>query len=294
MDQQAVEQYIQQALASQEQRYGQTIEALKAEISNLKSSIIENFLNRPMPTPKPKLPDIAKFDGTSTMWAVWHPEIKAKLRIDGEAFGDEKEGGKFWYLYGRLDTKVQELVAPQLAQAEETQSFDHQVLLNQLSRLGDDPNARRNAEEKLQSSKMYSDETVNAFLARFERKLYKAQANKWSDAAKISLLRRQLNSHTKTLLRTQVNEPEDYDGFIKLLQRLDNKHYISPAVQHSGQSQRPSKTGDPMDLSAVAGVGALTYHNEDDEEDVEEDTEEESNIRLLYNHKTGKFQKVRI
>lgn len=37
MDQQAVEQYIQQALASQEQRYGQTIEALKAEISNLKS-----------------------------------------------------------------------------------------------------------------------------------------------------------------------------------------------------------------------------------------------------------------
>lgn len=139
---------------------------------------------------------------------------------------------------------------------------------------------------------MYSDETVNAFLARFERKLYRAQANKWSDAAKISLLRRQLNSHTKTLLRTQVNEPEDYDGFIKLLQRLDNKHYISPAVQHSGQSQRPNKTGDPMDLSAVAGVGALTIHNEDDEEDVEEDTKEESNIRLLHNHKTGKFQKV--
>jgi len=68
-----------------------------------------------MPIPKPKLPDIAKFDGTSTMWAVWHPEIKAKLRIDGKAFGDEKEGGKFWYFYGRLETIIRSSSAPEPA-----------------------------------------------------------------------------------------------------------------------------------------------------------------------------------
>lgn len=104
--------------------------------------------------------------------------MKAKLRIDGKALGDDKNGGQFWYLYGRLETKVQQLVAPQLAQAEESQIFDHKTLLDQLSRLCDDPNAKRNAEEKLQSLKMFNDEPVNAFLARFERQLYFLQANR--------------------------------------------------------------------------------------------------------------------
>ncbi len=71
------------------------------------------------------------------------------MRIDGEAIGGPE--AQFFYLYGRLEGKVQSLVTPQLTVAEATQQYDRDSILQQLARIYDDPHKIRDAEDKLQS-----------------------------------------------------------------------------------------------------------------------------------------------
>ena len=91
--------------------------------------------------PKPCLPDPDKFSGSLFAWDTWLPSIKAKLRIDGDAIGGHE--AQFFYVYSRLDGKVQALVMPQLQVAEERREYDSDGLLRQLARLYDDPNKVR-------------------------------------------------------------------------------------------------------------------------------------------------------
>ncbi|PMD15663.1 hypothetical protein NA56DRAFT_581563, partial [Hyaloscypha hepaticicola] len=64
-----------------------------------------------------RLPDPEKFAGSTYKFDTWHPSIKAKLRVDGPIIGDEI--AQFYYIYLNLDSSVQSIVLPQLAQAEE-------------------------------------------------------------------------------------------------------------------------------------------------------------------------------
>ena len=130
MDAIQVQQLIQQALDSQEQRFKATITTLQNEIVALKINNVDPASAKA----KPKRPHVDKFDGTFAIWEVWYPEICAKLRIDSNTFGDSDEA-KFWYVYGRLDKKVQSLVSPQLLQAEQDKSYDPEQLFTQLARL---------------------------------------------------------------------------------------------------------------------------------------------------------------
>jgi hypothetical protein len=90
--------------------------------------MIDNLLVR-NDNPKPKLSDVDKFDGSLNMWEVWYPEIQAKLRIDEKALG-KSEKIKFWYIYFRLNKKIQALVVLQLGAAKKAKSYDHQDLLD--------------------------------------------------------------------------------------------------------------------------------------------------------------------
>ncbi|KAM7208268.1 hypothetical protein V8F06_014947 [Rhypophila decipiens] len=290
MDQAHLQQLIQQALQDQEQRFTTTIAELRAEIaglhkenSTLKTDVIAKLLEKPTSSPKPKLPHPDKFDGSLTAWEVWYPEMKAKLRIDKQVLGDEES--HFWYIYGRLEKKVQALVAPQIASAERDQDYKTQTLFDQLSRLCDNPNAKRDAEDKLYSLSQFNDQGFNPFLAAFERLMYKAEANKWTDDAKIALLRRQLNDKMKRRLKTQISVPSNYAEFVKVLQHLDdgvggngsgNRVFVKEAAKTGG--------GDPM------VIGALTRFEEEDSEYYTE--EEDKGPKLLYNPDTGKYRKV--
>lgn len=243
MNQAEVNQLIQAALAQQESRFQSTITTLQAEISalRLKPSSV-----------RPRLPDVDKFDGTLSMWEVWHPQIQAKLRIDAQALGDTDDA-KFWYIYGRLEKKVQALVSPQLT----TSPGDPQSLFDQLSRLCDDPNAKRKAADKLYGLRQFSDQTFNYFLAAFERLLYKSGANDWSDDAKISLIRRQINDRLKRRLKNQITVPTTYVAFVKVLQQLDASD-DEPLPKTSDKKvswQGKDKKDDVMDLSAMYIAG---------------------------------------
>lgn len=297
MDQTEVQQLIHQALSQQEQLLSTTISELraeliatKAELSSIKTNIIDSLLARQTTDvrPKPVLPDVDKFDGSLSMWEVWYPEIQAKLRIDDLTFGQSEEV-KFWYIYNRLEKKIQALVTPQLAAAERRKVYKYQDLFDQLARLCDSPNAKRNAEDKLGSLRQFPDQSFNLFLAAFERQLYKAEADEWSDDAKIALLRRQLNERMKKRLRTQITTPTTYIAFVKVLQQLDDGGSTQTSSPSTHQ-HAPSKSGEPMDIGNVQVSSMTVAHN--DSEDSEDD--EGPRVRLLYNADTGKYRKVRV
>jgi len=171
------------------------------------------------------------------------------------------EEAKFWYTYGRLDKKVRSLVAPQLSVAERSKSYRCQDLFEQLARLCENPNAKRDAEDKLGSLRQFPDQSFNFFLGIFERHLYKAEAQNWSDDAKVALLRRQLNDKMKRRLRTQITIPSTYTEFVKILQQLDDgdSHGYSSSQQ---TYHKPTKAGDPMDIGRIGINSILARHEE--------------------------------
>lgn len=198
------------------------------------------------PRPKPSLPDPEKFTGQQYKFDTWLPSIKAKLRVDGDAIGDDV--AQFYYVYLNLDSRVQAMVLPQLAQAEKSSSWAFSTILDQLSRVYDNPNKVQEAEDKLFALRQGTD-SVPSYIAKFERVLYEASGQNWPDVNKISIFRNGLSTTIRNRLAQQLNLPRKYPDFIRVVQQL------------AGRSQAPNGTGngshtngDPMDTS----IGAIT------------------------------------
>ena len=66
--------------------FQQEITALRAEVQALQATV--NLLAAPASRPKPALPIPTKFDGKAPRFKTWLPTIKAKIRVDGQAIGD--------------------------------------------------------------------------------------------------------------------------------------------------------------------------------------------------------------
>ena len=95
----------------------QQLAAMQAQITQLQSEI---QALRSHSRPKPALPDPDKFNGSTQRFDTWLPSIRAKLRVDGMAIGDPI--AQFYYMFLNLDSYIQAIVLPQLAQAEESES----------------------------------------------------------------------------------------------------------------------------------------------------------------------------
>lgn len=52
-----------------------------------------------------------KFAGCAQKYDTWLPAIKAKLRVDADAIGDQI--AQFYYVYLNLESSVQAMVLPQ-------------------------------------------------------------------------------------------------------------------------------------------------------------------------------------
>lgn len=76
---------------------------------------------------------------------------------------------QFYYVYLNLDSSVQTIVLPQLVYAQETNSWDYNEILNQLSRVYDNPNKTQEAEDRMLSVKQTTNESSAAYVAKFER-----------------------------------------------------------------------------------------------------------------------------
>ncbi|BCR83504.1 uncharacterized protein ACHE_80210S [Aspergillus chevalieri] len=226
--------------------FSSTIRALQNEIESVKNE------PKPLQRPKPCLPDPEKFNGQSLKFDTWLASMKAKLRIDAPAIGDAV--AQFYYVYLNLESKVQALVLPQLSYAEDTNTWDYNTILDQLSLVYDNPNKVQEAEDYLLVLKQDSGESVAAYIAKFERILYEAKGKDWPDVTKISAFRKGLNPTLRGRLNQQLNLPKSYTDFLRVVQQLGSHSFSSNStnVSHSQSHQSGSHTkSDPMDLSVI-------------------------------------------
>jgi hypothetical protein len=181
--------------------------------------------------------------------------LKAKLSVDGSAIGDST--AQFYYVYLNLESSVQSMVLPQLSYAEHTQSWDYHTILDQLSRVYDNPNKQSEAEDKLHSLRQGND-SLSAYIAKFERTLYEANGQSWPDVNKISSFRNGLNSAIRSRLAQQLVLPRVYADFLRTVQQLSSKTAAPP------YQTAPRIASDPMDISELTinvvtpAIGTLT------------------------------------
>jgi len=189
--------------------------------------------------------------------------IKAKIRVDGEAMGDPV--ARFYYVYGNLETTVQAMVLPQLAEAETQGVWDYNTILDQLARVFENPNQKQEAEDALHNIRQADKESLPSYIAKFERLVYEAGAQAWPDSIKISTLRNGLNLSTRRALSTQLSIPASYNAFLQMIQRLSRRQVT---FQHDHVAANPYT--DKMDVSAVTAkagmleLGALSAFDYDD------------------------------
>lgn len=224
------------------------IEALRSENQLIKHQLEQYAHSAKSSRPKPTLPDPEKFSGQSLKFDTWLPAIKAKLRIDGAAIGDAS--AQFYYVYLNLDSSVQAMVLPQLNYAEDNADWDYQMILDQLTRVYDNPNKIQEAEDRLLSLKQ-GDDNLTTYVAKFERILYEARSQTWPDAVKISTFRRGLGPTIKNRLIQQLNLPTDYPGFLRVVQQLAGHSNQSQPHSQPTAPKPPARFSDPMDVTAI-------------------------------------------
>lgn len=160
------------------------------------------------------------------------------------------------------------MVLPQLSQAETAQVWDYSTILDQLSRVYDNPNKVQEAEDKLFAIRQQPTDSLHAYIAKYERLLYEANGQEWPDANKISTFRNGLNSTIRNRLSQQLNLPRNYSAFLKVVQQLAGRSAGFSHQEHS--STKPSygnnhanghthSHGEPMEINSV-NVNTISTH----------------------------------
>ena len=117
------------------------LQALRIEVNELQTAASQSQHQQPpllSSRPRQQLPEPSRFDGKPHHFRTWLPMIRAKIRVDGEAMGDTI--ARFYYVYGNLETNVQAMVLPQLADAETQGVWEYNTILDQLARVFKNPN----------------------------------------------------------------------------------------------------------------------------------------------------------
>jgi hypothetical protein len=140
---------------------------------------------------------------------------------------------------------------PQLAYAKTSGNHDYNTILDQLTRVYDNPNKVQEAEDRLLNLKQDTD-PLAAYIAKFERNLYEAHGHDWPDVAKISAFRKGLNTTLRNRLNQQLNLPRVYPDFLRVVQQLAS--YSSGSSGSTYHTQKPTiarNNDDRMDIGLL-------------------------------------------
>ncbi|KAG9380167.1 hypothetical protein A1F94_009062 [Pyrenophora tritici-repentis] len=173
------------------------------------------------------------------------PSIRAKLRSDQLSGADA-----FDYVWDRLEQPQQASVLHLRHQAEENNTWDVEDIFSFFQRLCHNPREQQEAIQRFSLVRQRDEESLIAYLARFERLAYEAGASTWPDTSRISVLHRGLRSS----LRQSLEESNDslftipYDEYVELVQSLDRR---SRRPQPPQQPKQVSRQLDPMDVDPI-------------------------------------------
>ncbi|KAA8642688.1 uncharacterized protein ATNIH1004_009440 [Aspergillus tanneri] len=194
------------------------LDASRTDVHQLRTQLLS------VQTPRSRLPDPPRFNGKPYTLRTWLPSIKAKLRSDQLVGADA-----FDYVWDRLEQSQQASVLHLRQSAEENQLWDPEVIFSFFSR---------------------DDESLIAYLARFERLSYEANVNSWPDISRVTTLHRGLRPNLRRILEDSNNSLFDlpYNEYIELVQSTDRRTRPSPK-----SAPKPALTPntDPMDTDPV-------------------------------------------
>ena len=157
-------------------------------------------------------------------------------------------------MWDRLEQPQQASVLHLRQSAEDNQSWDPETLFLFFQRLCHNPREGQEAVQRLTGVRQREDESLVAYLARFERLTYEASASSWPDVTRVSTLHRGL----RPALRQSLEESEDslfslpYDAYVELMQRYDRR-----SRQHQPRQQPQTRTGHQQPRASAPPVPRL-------------------------------------
>ena len=192
---------------------------LLAMVEELRTQVQELRQQR-APKTRQVLPETDRFTGRTKEWDTWSMTMRAKLRIDGEAIGDNE--AQFFYVYSSLNAKVQALVLAFVRATQESREWQPLALIDYLGRIYNNLNKAKKAGQRLIELRQGTT-SVTAYIPQFEKVLFEAGAGTWPDDAKITTLVGGLNKYTRQRIDGQLSLPTEYNGFVRMLQTLGNQ-----------------------------------------------------------------------
>ena len=244
----------QNALLLLVQQLQQELQNQRSEIVSLRDSVsqLQNQLQTQLQTQlqnqKPtrvRLPDPPRFDGKPSTLRTWLPSIQAKLRSDHLTGPDA-----FDYVWDRLEQPQQASILHLREQSEEDSDWDPEQIFSFFQRLCHNPREQQEAIQRFTQVRQRDDESLIAYLARFERLSYEAKASSWPDVSRITTLHRGLRQS----LRQKLEELNDslfslpYDQYVETMQSAERRSKRFPSSQPSQPSQ-PSQSSQPNQSS---------------------------------------------
>lgn len=246
------------------------LEQLSERQSSLGPPTLSSATPSPTPTPqvelvrRPKavLPDVTKFDGTDkTLYPQFAGSLRAKLEIDGEAIGGEKE--KVWYGFGRLKGEGASRVFPWIEHAQRTNNLTVEALFHQMDIAFQDPRTQEKALATLNKTKQRTT-PFGEFLGQFDRLLLEADGWGWPDNIKKGYLKAAIST---TLLTAMVGTREavSYEGYCDQLRmtsdQLDEvkekkKLFVRTKDRVGPMTSPKGEVNDVMDWEPSTGASA--------------------------------------
>ena len=140
------------------------------------------------------------------------------------------------------------MVLPQLSAAQASGQWDYQTIIDQLTRVYDNPNKVQDAEERMMAIRQGED-SLSQYLAKFERVRYEARANTWPDHLVISVFRKGLSAKLRDRQSQQHSPPTTYSAYVQLVQQLASHSSYNTSTSHNQSHHPPGTT--PMDIGNV-------------------------------------------
>jgi hypothetical protein len=197
--------------------------------------------------PKHSLSHPDKYDGEDRMaYPAFKGYLRAKLRIDQQAIGDEPE--LVWYAFGRLTGKAADRIFPWMELMEQRgEPLRVTAFMEQLDAAFCDPQTAQRALEWV-NNKQQGRTPFRDFLQEFEQKLLEAGGWEFSDGIRKGYLKAALNLDIKTELVAQA-EPDSYAEYVNLVRRTsDNLDEIKRLRgRRKGWGSTPTQPNHPRD-----------------------------------------------
>jgi hypothetical protein len=237
------------------QQLQQELQNQRVEIQQLRSDITSlRIQTQSQQPPISRLPDPPRFNGKPYTLRTWLPSVKAKLRSDQLSGADA-----FDYVWDRLEQPQQASVLHLRQLAEDTQVWNPEDIFSFFQRLCHNPREQQEATQRFIAISQRDDESLTAYLARFERLSYEAQTLSWPDTSRITTLHRGLRSTLRHALESKNDSlfTLPYDDYITLVQSADRRTqpsfqkpaYFQPGSQKLVRAKSPDP--DQMDLGPI-------------------------------------------